>query len=211
MKHKYTRSVLISCLLCLVPIVMSAIFYSRLPQQVPVHWDAAGNINGYAPRLFAAFGIPGIMLVINAFTWFWILHDPKRENASKAVRAIGLWMIPILSILVQGIILYNAIAEPFNFYTILTLAMGILFIVLGNYLPKCKQNFTVGIKLPWTLNSEENWNRTHKLAGYLWVVCGFLMMVTSFFQSAAWMMLVILIPMVLIPTVYSFVLYKKGV
>ena len=80
--------------------------------------------------------------------------------------------------------------------------------VIGNYLPKCKQNYTLGIKLPWTLDDEENWNRTHRFAGFLWVVGGVLIAINAFLEWE-WLFLVVVFAMVLIPAIYSYLYYKK--
>ena len=87
--------------------------------------------------------------------------------------------------------------------------VGVLLIALGNYLPKCKQNYTVGIKLPWTLNSEENWNRTHHLSGYLFILAGIVMTITAFIPKAAFLTLPFILIAAIIPMIYSFVLLKK--
>lgn len=92
------------------------------------------------------------------------------------------------------------------------LFMGLLFIIVGNYLPKARQNYTIGIKIPWTLANEENWNRTHRLAGYMWMICGALIIVICLtgFVQAKWMIGIFLI-MILVPCIYSFWLHaKKG-
>ena len=81
---------------------------------------------------------------------------------------------------------------------------------MGNYLPKCQQNYTIGIKIPWTLNSEENWNRTHRFAGRLWVVCGLALMLTGFF-GGFWIFFAVVLLMVLAPLAYSYALHRKGV
>ena len=89
--------------------------------------------------------------------------------------------------------------------------MGVLFVLIGNYLPKTKQSYTLGIRLPWTLASEENWNRTHRLGGVLWVLGGLYFIVMSFFP---WNLAAFLIPillMALVPTVYSYLLYRRGI
>ena len=86
---------------------------------------------------------------------------------------------------------------------------GLMFIIVGNYLPKCKQNYTIGIKIPWTLNSEENWNKTHRFAGWLWTICGILIMLTGFLGSF-WVFLPIALLMVIVPVVYSYILHRKG-
>ena len=81
-----------------------------------------------------------------------------------------------------------------------------MFIIIGNYLPKARQNYTIGIKIPWTLANEENWNRTHRLAGYLWMICGILMILISLtrFVPAEWLLI-----MVLVPCIYSFWLHAE--
>ena len=87
-----------------------------------------------------------------------------------------------------------------------------MIIIIGNYLPKARQNYTIGIKIPWTLANEENWNRTHRLAGYLWMICGILMVLICLTQlvPSEWLIGIILF-MTLVPCVYSFWLHtKKG-
>ena len=88
--------------------------------------------------------------------------------------------------------------------------IGLLFIVIGNYLPKTKQSYTMGIKLPWTLDSEENWNRTHRLAGFLWVIGGVLFIIAALLKLDFWVDVVILLIMTLVPTVYSYVFYRRS-
>ncbi len=91
-------------------------------------------------------------------------------------------------------------------------SMGLLFLILGNYLPKIRQNRTMGIKLPWTLQSEENWTRTHRLSGFLWVLCGLVMIPLSLLRLwSGWLFGVLLAVMVLIPAVYSYALHRKGI
>ena len=86
--------------------------------------------------------------------------------------------------------------------------MGLLFIIIGNLLPKCRQSYTMGIKLPWTLNNEENWNKTHRFGGKVWVVGGVIIMATAF-AGSFWILLGMLIVMMALPTVYSYCLYRK--
>ena len=88
------------------------------------------------------------------------------------------------------------------------LLMGILFIIVGNWLPKCQQTYTMGIKLPWTFASEANWNATHRFGGKVWVIGGIITMLTAFLGSF-WLMMVILLAMVILPTVYSYLYYRN--
>ena len=89
--------------------------------------------------------------------------------------------------------------------------VGILFIVIGNYLPKCKQNYTIGIKLPWTLNSEENWNKTHRFGGIVFVLFGLIQIAGAFLDFGGIITMITIFAVLLIPMIYSFILYKKGI
>ena len=102
----------------------------------------------------------------------------------------------------------TALGHKVDVEIIMPLFMGALFVIIGNYMPKCKQSYTMGIKLPWTLNDEENWNKTHRMAGFLWVIGGVIIMASAFLGSF-WLFFVVLIPMVVVPFVYSYTLYKK--
>ena len=88
--------------------------------------------------------------------------------------------------------------------------VGVVFIIIGNYLPKCRQSYTVGIKLPWTLASEDNWNRTHRMAGGLWMVGGAVVLLMGLTGKAyVAVFLSVTAVMVLVPTIYSYLLYRK--
>ncbi|MBQ7680708.1 MAG: SdpI family protein, partial [Oscillibacter sp.] len=88
------------------------------------------------------------------------------------------------------------------------LLTGTLFVVVGNYLPKCRQSYTVGIKLPWTLADEDNWNRTHRMAGPLWVAGGFLVILSALLQFAEPYLFVGVLTLIAVaPVVYSAALY----
>ena len=121
-----------------------------------------------------------------------------------------LWLIPVLNIVLCTITYLTVAGLPVSVDIVMPIFMGLLFVIIGNYLPKCKQSYTVGIKVPWTLNSEENWYRTHRFAGILWVIGGFLGMATAFVGGFVAFM-VIMALMTVAPVVYSYVLYRKGI
>lgn len=194
----------------LVPFVITLAFYSRLPEQVPTHWNSAGEINGYSSRLMAGFGIPGFMLLMAVLVNVAYWADPKRANIarSKELRQITRWFIVILAILVQSITMLAGVGVELNVGLLTSVPIAVLFVALGNYLPKCRQNYTMGIKLPWTLADEDNWNRTHRLAGYVWTAGGLLMLISGL-MGLSGLYFSIVVVIVLIPTVYSFILFKK--
>lgn len=208
MIKKNLPKLIITSIITLIPIIIGIILWDKMPEQVPVHWNINGEVDGFATKTQAVFIMP---LVLVAVHWICVLGtnlDPKKQNISDKVFTLVLWIIPVLSLLCNSFVYATALGHNVNVEVIMPLFMGALFVVIGNYLPKCKQSYTLGIKLPWTLNDEENWNKTHRLAGFLWVICGVIIMATAFL-GVSWLLFVLLIPMVIVPTVYSYLLYKK--
>lgn len=206
-----TKSFWLSVVICLLPIILSAAFYDRMPDMVATHFGVDYAVNGFSPKFQAAFLIPLFMLVLNIFTWFIMESDPKKQGINKKLKNIIRWIIPILSVTVQsGIIMYS-VNEKINMVRFVPMLVGVLFILIGNYFPKCKQNFTTGIKLPWTLSSEENWNRTHRTAGKLWIIGGFVMTIYTFFEMHIAVFVCVIVFVSVIPAIYSYALYRKGI
>ena len=203
---------ILTTLICLLPILAGLAVYSRLPEQVPTHFSFDGTPNGWSSRAMAVFGIPAILAAINLGLHVALNADPKKRNMGEAMVKICLCVIPVVSVLVNGMVLANALGYSTGMETVIPLLVGVLFVLIGNYLPKTKQSYTMGIRLPWTLHSEENWNHTHRLAGFLWVIGGVAFVVISLLHVwNVWIFGVILAFMVLVPAAYSYLLYKKGI
>ena len=155
------------------------------------------------------FAIPlilaGAHLACSAVTFI----DPKNRNISGKMLGLVLWICPLVSIMCNTLVYAHALGYQFNVGFVMCLFMGILFAVLGNYLPKCRHNYTVGIKTPWTLASEDNWNKTHRMAGPLWLVGGIVIAATSFLANI-WIFFGILMVMAILPMVYSYMYYVKN-
>ena len=206
------KTVILTTLVCLLPIVAGVILYPRLPKQMATHWGFGNEPNGWSSKAFAVFGLPGLMAALNLILPFALSADPKKQNMSPALVNISLWVIPVVSVMCSAMTLCYALGYRVSVARIVPAFVGVLFIIIGNYLPKTKQSYSMGIKLPWTLNSEENWNRTHRLSGFLWVIGGALFLMLTFFGW--WNLYVLLgsiLAMTLIPTVYSYLLYRKGI
>lgn len=209
MIKKNLPKLIITSLIILIPIVIGLILWDKLPDQVPMHWNAQGEVDGYGTKFQAVFLMP---LVLVAFQWICVLGtslDPKKQNINDKIFTFVLWIIPVISLLCNSMVFATALGHKVSVEIIMPLFMGALFVIIGNYMPKCKQSYTVGIKLPWTLDNEENWNKTHRLAGFLWVIGGVIIMATAFL-GAFWLFFIVLIPMVIVPFVYSYLLYKKN-
>ena len=209
MIKKHWKTLMITTLITLLPIIAGIILWNQLPDPMPSHWNAVGEIDGWSSKPFVVFGLP---LILAAALWFCTLvtgMDPKKTNHSDKVVHLVLWIIPILSIVLLTITYAVAMGKDVRIELVMPVVLGLIFAIIGNYLPKCKQNYTIGIKIPWTLNSEENWNRTHRFAGRLWLVCGIVIMLTGFF-GGFWIFFGIVLLMVIAPFIYSYALHCKG-
>ena len=199
---------IITSIMILIPIAVGLILWNRLPETMVTHWGVGNVPNGWSSKAMAVFGLPAILLAVHWVCLFATKADPKSKNINPRILDLVLWICPVLSI-VLGTVTYSfSLGYEVNVQAVVTIIVGVLFVVVGNYLPKCKQSYTMGIKLPWTLSDEENWNKTHRLAGKLWVAGGIILLATSFLQSVI-IMVVVLVLLVIIPTVYSYILYRK--
>ena len=210
MIKKNLKTLIITSVIILLPILAGLILWNQLSEQIPSHWNASGEIDGWSSKPFAVFGMPLILL---AFHWLCALGtsaDPKKENHSSKMMHLVLWIIPVISTLLHALTYAVALGEEVRMEVVMPVFIGLVLAIVGNYLPKCKQNYTIGIKIPWTLNSEENWNKTHRFAGRLWLVCGLVIMLTGFI-GGFWIFFGIMLLMVLAPLLYSYLLHRKGI
>lgn len=186
--------------------------WDKLPEMMATHWGVDNQPNGYSSRTMAVYGIPLIMLAMQWFMLFVTELDMKKKNHSMKLMQLVLWIIPTMTLLVSAMCYAYALGIELNMGFWALFFLGGLFTVIGNYLPKCRQNWTMGIKLPWTLSDADNWNHTHRLAGPIWVVGGLLLILCSFFSQhliGVYGSVVIIVLMILIPTVYSYLYYKQ--
>ena len=160
-------------MICLLPLVISFAVYNKLPDQIAIHWDDAGNPDNYAAKWVAAFGMPLLLLAIHLIGMVTILHDPKKSNQSAAMRLLSFWLVPVLSVIVVPVTLFDWHGKGHSDFDGCHHDCRHCVRGHGNYLPKSRQNYTIGIKLPWTLADVDNWNKTHRLAGALWIAAGF--------------------------------------
>ena len=168
------------CVIALT-ILISMIVYARLPERVPTHWDMEGNVNGESSRFVGAFLLPIIMLGIWGLMRVLPSIDPRRANYEKMRGAYDLVVNATLTMLlvVHAIVIAMILGAPFSVTRILPALVGALFVVIGNVLPQARPNWFFGIRTPWTLSNDRVWRRTHRIAGYLFVGCGLLMVASA--------------------------------
>lgn len=200
-----------SSIVIVLPILIGLLLWNQLPDRIATHWDTQGVANGWSSKAFTVFALPCILLILH---WVCVLAsnaDPKWKNYPAKMLSIVLWICPAISVIMMIFVYGVALGLDLKMERIMPLLVGAMFVVVGNYLPKCKQSYTMGIKLPWTLHDEENWNRTHRMAGKLWVGVGVLAMFSTLLPSKSIFIVFMLIlsVAVIVPTVYSYLLFKN--
>ncbi len=208
MIKKNLKILIFTSIVTLLPILAGLILWDKLPDEIATHFNADGVADGFSSKGFAVFGLPLFLLILH---WVCVLAtsaDPKSKNHSGKMLRITLWICPVCSLLVSSLSYTYSMGITVDISLIMMLVFGVMFIVIGNYLPKCKQNYTIGIKISWTLNDEENWNYTHRISGKIWVAGGIAILLTSVFRQI-WLFAVITALMVIIPFICSYVFYKK--
>lgn len=208
MIKKNLKTLVVTSIVILLPILAGLILRDKLPDEIATHFNAAGVADGFSSKTFAVFGLPMFLLILH---WVCVLAtsaDPKNKNHSGKMLNIVFWICPLCSLLCSTITYTYAMGISLDISLIMPLVFGAMFIIIGNYLPKCKQNYTIGIKISWTLNDEENWNYTHRISGRIWVAGGVMMLLTAVFRQA-WIFAVITALMVIIPFICSYLFHRK--
>lgn len=213
MIKKYLPTLIITALLTLLPIVFGVLAWNKLPDPMPSHFNAEGEADGFMSKAGAVFVLPAFMLAVHILCAALTLMDPKRKNVDGKPFLIILWIVPVMSILVNGLVYVYALGGKVNITTAMLIGCGILFIILGNYLPKCGQNYSIGIKTPWALNDENNWRATHRFGGKVFVAVGVISVILAFAVSASqvlfWLYFVLVMLSSIVPMVYSYIYYLR--
>ncbi len=201
-------TLILTSIVMLIPMVIGLLLWNQLPDIVPSHWNINGEVDGWSSKAFAVFFFPSLLLAIHWICVFASCADPKSKDYHPKMIGLVLWICPVLSLLLNSMVYAVALGYQLNIEIIMPLLVGLMFVIVGNLLPKCRQSYTMGIKLPWTLSNEENWNKTHRFGGKLWVIGGVVIMATAFVGSF-WILMGVMVVMVAAPTIYSYVHYRK--
>jgi uncharacterized membrane protein len=184
-------------------------FAPILPERIPTHWNISGQIDGYGPKIMGVIGFPSITLGIYILMLVLPLIDPKRKNYNlfDGVYKLIRWFLVVFFVIMHIVTIFAALGYNIYMDKIIIVLIGILFIGLGNYFGKVRQNWFLGIRTPWTLSDEDIWNKTHRLGGKVWVITGFAIIILSFISPI--LAFVFLMIAMLIPVIYSYLLFKK--
>ena len=208
MLKKNKGLMILTSVLILLPIAAGVVLWEQLPEVMPIHWGANGEADGWSSRPVAVFGMPLLLLAVHWIAMWVTDLDSRNKTQNPKVRNLMMWLLPAISLLGNGSTYAAALGQEMDILRYVYLLLGLLFIIIGNYLPKCRQNRFIGIKIKWTLEDEANWYATHRLAGKVWMVCGLGVLICGFF-SADYLLPLLFAAMILIPVVYSWRYSKR--
>ncbi|OAT87143.1 hypothetical protein A6M21_01910 [Desulfotomaculum copahuensis] len=201
-------------LVLLAMFAAGVLLYPHLPPQVPTHWNIAGQVNGYSSRASGAFMPPLIATGVYILMLLLPMIDPRRENYVKFLGVYRIFRLGLVLFFaaIYMITLGSAMGFPVRVDRAMPVLVGLLFIIIGNYLPRVRHNYFVGIRTPWTLASEEVWRKTHRLGGPLFVIAGLLTVVSVFWggKIAALILFTAIIAVVVLLFIYSLVVFKQS-
>ncbi|HLI06529.1 MAG TPA: SdpI family protein [Ktedonobacteraceae bacterium] len=210
----YAGAQRLSWLIIALQILVSLMTYPFMPERVPSHWNIYGQVDGYLSKQVNAILVPAMSIGIYLLLWLLMRYSPRLGQQSRRATA------GVMNLIVVGILLFMlimqlavdaiALGAPLSIPFVVSLCLSLLFMFLGNYMGKLRRNFWAGFRTPWTLASETVWERTHRLGGWLMVLGGLVGVVLSFIPALRlWGVIGIVALIIIVPTIYSFVLYQR--
>ena len=200
-------------ILLVIPFVVSIYLWDQLPDQVPIHFNIQGEADDWGPKWINAFLIPGIALTIYIFLLIIPVIDPKRRivSAQKPVSAIRIFTT-LFMIGIYGFVMAKTLEIDVDLGIYINISVGVLILIIGNYMNTIKPNYFIGIRTPWTLENPEVWKKTHRIGSKLWVVGGLIMILNAVFIPVSYSQIIFYITVALIalvPIVLSYIYFKK--
>ena len=207
MKKKIDWKILIiTSLICLIPIIFGVILYDQLPEQMAVHFGVNNEPNSFAPKEFALFGIPLLMFILQVFCCISSdFMEEKKQN--KKYITIYKWIIPIIEMVVYLTMLAYGAGIELDMRMIVCITLGIVFTLIGNYMPKTELN-----KLQMNYIRADFWKKVKRPAGYFFVIIGLAFIISAFLNSMVSLILLgIIIVVAILISIYSiYLFYKKS-
>jgi len=191
-----------------------ALLYPRLPDMITTHWGVSGQPDGWMPKAYGTWLLPGLTLLMTILFPIFSRLDPKQENYPLFARTWEIIQIAMIAMMayIFAVQLYASIHPEASALVgrFILLGVGALFVVIGNYMGKIRQNFFVGLRTPWSLSDPEVWSRSQRFGGWMFVLGGLAFMV----EAAIWkyeipVFIAVIIAVAVVPVVYSYVLYRQ--
>lgn len=211
-KMSTKTSLTISFLLIAVSAIAGLSLSAQLPDPMPSHWNAAGEVDGYMSKFWGVWMMPLMTLGITLLLAAIPAIDPLKANIEKFRGMYNAFIIGFVAYMlyVYGLTLAAALGYQFNMTYMLLPVVGLLFIGISFLIEKTKRNFFIGIRTPWTLVSDSVWEKTHKLGAQTFRIGGALVIVSAFFgENGLWLLMAALLFAALVPVVYSYFAWRR--
>jgi uncharacterized membrane protein len=187
--------------------------YARLPQRIPSHWNLQGEVDGWMDKPWGPFMQPAIATLMLSLLWLLPRIDPRRANVERFAedRRLLINLIILFMAVVQAATFAHALGWPVQVDRVILASIGLLFVGLGNYLPRIRSNWFMGIRTPWTMDNERVWRATHRVGGRTFVAAGLVMALAALLPEPLrkWTAGAATAVAVAVPLVYSYVAYRR--
>jgi uncharacterized membrane protein len=205
------RALFIGFAFVLISIGFSAFYYGHVPPLMPTHWDASGHVDGYMPKLWGVLIWPMIIAGLWLLLLISPIISPKGFRIDQFIGTYNLIVVAVLAftLFASVVALMAAAGSSFHIQSLVTGAVGLLLVVIGNYMGKLRKNFFIGIRTPWTLASDDVWAKTHRLGGWMFIFGGLGLITQSLTGVNEIALLGIIAIIVVVPIGYSFFEYKR--
>ena len=200
------------CLLFIgLAIAVAAYLYPDLPDQIPTHWNIEGEVDDYTAKPWGVAIMPLAAIFVFVVMRLIPVISPKGFRTDSFMDVVNVFTVVIVGFMsgVAILVLLEANGRDVRINEMIFAGVGLMFIVLGNYMGKVRKNFFIGIRTPWTLASDEVWSRTHRLGGKVFVLIGIFMMLNSFVRFPVQWLIASIVVVALVPVIYSYVIYRR--
>lgn len=188
-KYDYKNILIFSGVIFLLAVALTLVAWAKVPDdaRVPIHWNVEGKVDNYGSKTLGLLMGPGMILFLTILLTFVPRVEPRIENLQQSQKAYkALWGFLLTFMLVLHVVTtLVAMGHSINITMLMVFMMGILFMAIGNYLGKIRSNFMFGIRTPWSLSSEDAWNKTHRLGGRLFFLVGILTFFSGVFRNGS--------------------------
>ncbi len=206
-KRLFAITLLLSSAVCLLPIALGFFLWGKLPENIPQQYGWNNQVNWTLPKPWGFILCPAFLVIINAIVQISTRLSKKELN--KKVEVIVFWIIPVLSILVNSLIILKAAGLNIEISQSVILIISIVFIIIGNYMPKVEENAFIGIRAPWINKNGEVWTKTNRLGGILFVLTGIINLITCFTPAGKYVFIASVLIVSVVTFVYSLYAAKK--
>ena len=201
------KTFILTSVVCILPIVLGFALWDKLPEEIPQQYGWNDQVNWTLPKFWGIITMPLVMVVINVIYLFAL--KVSKQKFSPKVEAIMSWIIPVLSVVLGSFMLLKPIGFDIDVFCIVGFVLSILFIVIGNYLPKTEPNSVVGTRAPWINKNPEVWNKTQRVSGIVLVLIGLINLFTCFLPFGKYVFVATVFPGIIFVLIYSLVISKK--